>query len=544
LRYFGSMKTIVLLVTALAYTGFFLSIPNPPFIDGPNHLARAVIMNSLWRDAHSPFQGLFSASRVFVPYITPDLGLILLVRTLGIRMAYPVWGALTVLVLVLGIWVYARQVLTTPWAVAAAVLCSWYLATSYYLILGFFAFEWGLASALVALAALEAWRRNDGKRVAWIALYAIACLACYAMHSAAFAILAGMVGAIGLGRVLRKEQSWVRLIWELLPFALLAAYHFPLIPTSPPKPYETTQIPIAGTLGNLLGSTFLHPGYAMDGLIQILGSGILAGVTWFKLGSFFSGMFIRQSYVLDTVILILFAGVIVGAIWCGRRQADLRRHWQLIVICVLAATLYFVLPFWWEAVAYADQRVLPFLFVALLMLALRIFENSRPSPKRITLLICACSVLAALNLASLGLFLPRQSRQVARYREALFTIPEGRVVLSIDTRRRDGNTFPLRHAGAFYAADRHGYTPYLFSKRTGGGPSEYFSDLSSVYWPSQRWYRTNAACDWEKVMEEYDYVVITKPWRADRLDLSRLELHYENRVATVFRVRRGMAATP
>ena len=400
---------IVLLVMALAYTGFFLSIPNPPFIDGPNHLARAVIMDSLWRDSHSPFQGFFSASHVFVPYIAPDLGLILLVRTFGIRMAYPVWGTLTVLVLVMGIWVYARQVLTTEWAVAAAVLCSWYFATSYYLILGFFAFEWGLAAAFVALAALEAWRRNDGKR--WIALYAIACFACYAMHSAVFAILAGLVMAIGLVRVFRKEQSWVRLICELLPFALLAAYHFPMVPSGPAAD-GTTQIPVAGNLGSLLGSAFLRSGYAMDGLIQVFGAGIVAGVTWFKLGNFFVGMFIRQSYVLDALLVILFWGVIAGTIWSGRRQADLRHHWQIAAICCLATMLYFVLPFWWAAVAYVDQRALPFLFVSLLVLALRVFESSRPEPKRIARLIVACCLLAAINLASLALFLPRQSRQL------------------------------------------------------------------------------------------------------------------------------------
>jgi hypothetical protein len=40
------------------------------------------------------------------------------------------------------------------------------------------------------------------------------------------------------------------------------------------------------------------------------------------------------------------------------------------------------------------------------------------------------------------------------------------------------------------------------------------------------------------VAATYDYVIITKPWRPERLDLSRLELHYENAAATVFRVRR------
>lgn len=533
---------VFLIVTALAYTGFFLSLSNPPFIDGPNHLARAVIMNSLWQDPHSPFQATFSASRIFVPYMLPDLVLILLLRILGLHMAYTVWSTLTVLALVIGIWVYARQVLRTSWAVAMAVLCSWYLATSFYLILGLFAFQWGLASAFAALGALEAWRRKEIRNFPWVALYAAACFVCYAMHIAVFAILAGLVGVIGLARVVRKEQTWVRLICELLPFAILASYHFPLVPAGTAAADGATQIPIAGNLGNLLGSTLVRSEYLMDGLIQILGGGILAGVTWFKLGSFFVAMFIREGYVIDGVILTLFWAIIAGGIWCGRRQDAFRSCWPLAAVCVLAAMLYFVLPFWWQAVAYVDQRALPFFFIPLLVLSLRIFESSNPSPKRVALLMAACSLLAVLNLTSLALFLPRQSRQVGRYREALLTIPEGRVVLPIDARRRDGNTYPLRHAGAFYSADRGGYTPYLFSKRTGSGDSEYFSDLSAIYRPPQRWYRTNSDCDWGKVTENYDYVIITKPWREDKIDLSRLELQYENPVASVFRVRRSLAA--
>jgi hypothetical protein len=545
------MKTIrwwlavFLVVVALAYTGFFLSLSNPPFIDAPNHLARAVIMDSLWRDPHSPFQGMFSASQSWVPYTLADFGLILLLRTLGIQMAFPVWAALTVLVLVLGMWVYARQLLATPWAVAAAVLCSWYFATSYFLILGFFAFQWGLAAAFVALGALEALRRNDEKRFLWIPVYAAACVVCYLAHEAAFAILGGMVGVLGFVRVLRKEQSWIRLVWELLPFAVLAAYHFPLVPATPePVSERMAQAPIAGKVSGFFRSMLIRQSYVADAVIQLLWGGLLAGVTWYKLGSFFVAMFIRQSYVLDGLLLVLFAGIIAAALWLGRRPGSLRVHWELAAVCGLAAALYFVLPFWWEGVAYVDTRALPFLFIPLLMLSLRIFESSKPSRAPITGLIIACSLLATANLVSLARFLPRQSRAVTRYREALLTIPQGRLVLPIDARPRDGNTFPLRHAGAFYAADRYGYTPYLFSDRTGGGPFEYFSDLSSIYRPGQRWYRSNSVCDWGKVVESYDYVIITKPWRADRLDLNGLELHYENPVATVFRVSRAAAVTP
>ena len=124
------------------------------------------------------------------------------------------------------------------------------------------------------------------------------------------------------------------------------------------------------------------------------------------------------------------------------------------------------------------------------------------------------------------------------YRAAIDTIPEGRVILSIDSQPGDGDTWPLRHAGSFYAADRNGYTPYLFSQKTGGGPSGYFSDLSTIYRPAQNWYLKQEQPDWAELVETYDYVIIGKPWSRERLDLSHLELQFENEVATVFRVRK------
>src|ERR1017187_582663 len=87
----SSMKiwiAVLPILTALAYVGFFLSLSNPPFTDAPNHFARAVIMNSLWFDAHSPYLGMFSASRSFVPYMLPDLGFLFLLRQLGAERAY------------------------------------------------------------------------------------------------------------------------------------------------------------------------------------------------------------------------------------------------------------------------------------------------------------------------------------------------------------------------------------------------------------------------------------------------------------------------
>lgn len=485
----------------LAYAAFFLSLSNPPFTDGPNHLARAAIMKSLWFDPHSPFQGMFSVRRFFMPYMLPDLGLVVLLRTIGLGHAYPVWSALSMLSLALGVSVYAWQVLETSWGVAAAVLCSLYFGTNYLFILGFFSFQWGLAAAFFALGALEAWRRNKGPW--WIALYAGACLACYGAHMACFAILAGMVGATGLVRVYRREQTPVRLAWELLPFAVLAAYHLPKVPTYP------------GTASRTIG-TVIHD----------------------KFGHLLQATFVRQSFV-DRPMLVPFGVLVIAAIWFGmRRHVDLRPHWQLALISSLGAGLYFALPSGLGSVAYVDQRALPFLFIPVMMLALRIFESAGPSDRQIMLLIAGCAFLAAVNLGSLARFLPRQSRQVAEYRRAIATIPERRVVLSVDAQPRDGNTWPMRHAGSFYAADRNGYTPYLFSQQNASGPAEYFFDLSDIYRPGQDWYTREGNPDWKRVAATYDFVIVSKPWRAGLIDRSDLELYFENSAATVFRVRR------
>jgi hypothetical protein len=473
-------------LTALAYTALFLSLSSTPLTDAPNHLARSAVMNSLWFDPHSPFQGTFAVNRSFMPYVLPDLGLVATIRIAGVAHAAPIWSTLTMLALVFAVWMYARQFLETNWAMTAAALCSWYLATNYFFILGFFSFQWGVAACFVAVAALETWRRD--KKGASIC-YVIACVLSYGTHLASFAMLVAIVGIVG---VIRKK-TWLRFGAELLPLALLAGYHILYAPKTPPG--ISTHSTVAD-----------------------------------KFGHFLEAMFVRQNYVVDRTILLLFWAILLGAIWFGRRGA---RRWTLAATSGLAAAIYFILPIGFGGIYYVDERALPFFYVPLLIFALRMLETSQPDRK---LLLVACSALAVANLASLASFLPRQNRQVAQYREALHTIPERQNVLPIYTRARDGNTYPLRHAGSFYVADRAGYIPYLFSQITGGGPSGYFSDFSPAYRPPQDWYLNQGQPDWDQVTQCYDYVVITKPWDAKRIERNRLEMLYENPAATVFRV--------
>src|SRR5271163_4473714 len=94
---------LFLLFAGLCYTGLFFSLSFEPFTDAPNHLARAAIMKSLWFDPHSPFEGMFAARPFLMPYMLPDLGLMLTIRVLGFKLAGPVWSTLTMLVLVLAV---------------------------------------------------------------------------------------------------------------------------------------------------------------------------------------------------------------------------------------------------------------------------------------------------------------------------------------------------------------------------------------------------------------------------------------------------------
>jgi hypothetical protein len=496
-----SWLAILLVVTAVAYTGLFLSLSSDPFTDAPNHLARAAVMKSLWFDPQSPFEGTFSAGHSLMPYVLPDVALVLLIQLLGFARACSVWSTFTMLILASAVWFYARQVLTTAWGLAAAMLGSFYFATNYLFILGFFSFQWGIAAALVALGALEAWRRKGAAR--WMALYVGACIFCYGSHLAAFAMLAAAVGSVGLIRAYLKKQTWTRSALELVPFALMAGYHLLLVPAHP----ESLSGP-------------LNHNTVAD-----------------KFGHFIESMFVRQNYVVDRTILALFWGILMTAIWFGMRRR-VRVPMELATICAVAAGIYFVLPFGSGVIFYMDERALPFLFIPLLLLSLRVFEDAAPDRRQISILIAACSLLAAANFGSLASFLPRQNREVAQFRSLLLAIPPHQIVLPIQTLPKDGNTWPLRHAGSFYTAERDGYIPYLFSGATGGGPSGYFSDLSPIYRPEQNWYMGREAPDWNRVVRGYDYIVITKPWERGRLPLEWLDLYDENSVATVFRVRK------
>ena len=478
----------LLVATALAYTALFLSLNNIPFTDAPNHMARATIMTSLWADPASPFRGTYSVHHVFMPYLLPDL---LLIPMLRIGLGYAAWATLTMLVLAGAIMFYSRRLLSTWWAKCAAALLAWYFATNYLFVMGFFAFQWGIAAAFIALGALEA---------GWPVLYVVACVACYGSHLAAFAILAAVVGSFCVFRVLRGERSWGRLLWDLLPLAAIAAYHLLFVPSHPEA------------AGGIVGHNTVGD----------------------KLGHFLEALFVRRNYVVDRSILALFFAIVIGSIWVARK-GDFRRQWELLVTCGVAALIYFVLPFGVGTIFYIDERALPFFYVPLVILTLRLLEGS--NFKGPTLLLSACTVLAAANLGSLASFLPAQNREVGRYREALRMIPSHKLVLTVNTRQRDGNTWPMRHVGSFYAMDRDGYVPYLFSTKNSGGPSGYFVDLASFYQPPPNWYTDAFTPDWGQIERTYDYLVVTKPWSKDRMEMKKLEMIYENSVATVFQVR-------
>jgi hypothetical protein len=491
-----SKLAVFLVLIGLLYTGLFLSLGDVPFTDSPNHLARAVIMKSLWFDAASPYRATFFAKRIVMPYMLPDLEFVLLLRMFGARLAYPAWATLTMLVLAAAIWFYSWQLLASGWARLAAMACSWYFATNYLFILGFFSFQWGLAFAFFALGALHAWRGKKGR--GWIAVYVAAVFATYGAHAACFAILLVLVAATGFLRAVLREQSWPGFAWELVPFAVLAGYHFWLLPAHP-----------EASVGSMAHSMLPD-----------------------KIARYFGSIFIRHSYAVDLVLLVLFFGIIAYAL--RGSKIDVRKSWELLTICGLASAGYFLLPIGLEAGWYVDERVLPFVFVPLVMLALGSLERSQPSSRQIRRVVAACCLLAMANLASLASFLPRENRLVAAYREALQSIPAGQNVLPVDTLRFDARTRPLHHAGSLYL---EGYTPYLFSQKSGGGPSGYFEDRSQIYRPAQNWYVSNATPDWEKIAQSYHYVIVTKPWNPARLDLNRLTPQYENSVASVFRVK-------
>jgi hypothetical protein len=244
--------------------------------------------------------------------------------------------------------------------------------------------------------------------------------------------------------------------------------------------------------------------------------------TWYSKLRWFAFEACRFKLTTDLPILGAFAAVAAFPLalnWPRHRSSAGAE--QLLITAALAL-LYVITPYEVGIVTYLDMRALH--YAALFLVCAGVLgAELRPSVQRPQL--AAAALLAMVNLICLAVWMLPQNAALGEYRRLARNIPAGARVLPIDTRvplpRSHRYYDPFRHAGAYATLEARAVTPYLFA-----GDRQphlaYFRYRERPYAPDEIWYAEPAYLkaaypDWPRVQREYRYLLVTRPWDAQKI---------------------------
>jgi hypothetical protein len=147
-------------------------------------------------------------------------------------------------------------------------------------------------------------------------------------------------------------------------------------------------------------------------------------------------------------------------------------------------------------------------------------------------------LLVILNFAYMQLKFQDTATELANYDMALKEVPSGKSLLPVGTISDVGRVQPFMHRASFYRinqGDKPSIYPYFFSGNY-SDPQRYFLTEDTVWRPDMFWYLRNKEIDWERVSSNYNYLIITKPYKPERLSKLHLEPTFENATAAVFKI--------
>jgi hypothetical protein len=181
--------------------------------------------------------------------------------------------------------------------------------------------------------------------------------------------------------------------------------------------------------------------------------------------------------------------------------------------------LYLVLPFEQTEASYIDVRALALAPFFLVLGVLNLPQSTATWSARLrTPGIALAAAVACINLGYLALYFHKQSAWLPQYRAILARIPPNSTVLPVFTEKKLGNVLLHLHAASFAVIDRHALIPYLFSGDL-GHPMKYFRYVHRPAAPDELWYHSgfDNTVDWAQVARDYQYLLIMKPFDADRI---------------------------
>ncbi len=461
--------------------------------DTTNHLAREYIMADLLFHHGAHFGAQFRYHFLAVPYILPDLLLTAAVEVLGAKVAVASWTVLAFLSIPAALLLYChvsfgrkgKELLEDP-GTLFLLLCAAYLSTDYFFVVGFLAFQLGLACVIVNLSLIELLRRRWSYRL--FALYCVLVAAAYLVHLSTLLFLAAIVGVTAAVRLWFRTSSVREELLLFSPILLMLAWYLGVAEHY----HRPTDLEGAayrwGTLrGKVLWTTrnFDRYGGHVDRLIELL-------------------------YAASLLMLIR------GRAWRDAFTAP--RVVESLALVIAFFAMYLALPFSYGDGTYIDIRALApaMLFVLLACLQLpRVEPPSRNGWRASSIAVVLALALSVLNLAYLERHFTELSIWSRKYLALVAAIPRGAYVLTVET---VPTIWPYMAPAASIAIDRQALFPYLFSANT-GAPQIYFRYVDRPYAPPDDWYMTHPSLpvDWRQIACTYQYILVTRPFDPRRI---------------------------
>lgn len=453
------------LLAALAFSALWLTLPNLPLNDLPNHAARAHVMADLLFEGGRRFGALFSLDLDPQPYLLGDL--LFAVAT----EATPTWAPrclmwLSFVALPAATCVYARALGLSIWARVVAMLLAAFVATDLTTMLGFLQYRLSLPLLLLALAAATGFLRRASLG-SWSA-FAVCTLAGYFTHLAMPVLLIVTLGGLGSMQLALNARDWRRIVVShaslaLLPLAL-TAWGILSGPENPaPMLWQSPFTKAATVIG-------------------------------------FYSRFPDQPHVGHLLVSMFLLVPLLGCLRGWRSPRSLE-------VAGMAAALvagYFLLPSSQGAVFGIDVRAIPLIFLFGGLAALCCIDSQRSNSRRRGAVTAVAVVLTIANFLALWSPLHATDREAARVREVIDALPVGARVLPIPT---DGAESRMLHTAEFAVLDRDAYSPYLFSGDQ-QLPQPYFRYRDRPYAPHEFWVLRNAPVDWQKIQAEWPYLLL------------------------------------
>jgi len=338
------------------------------------------------------------------------------------------------------------------------------------------------------------------------ALYIAAVALDYLMHLSPVVFLVAALGVTALLRLWQRTTTLRTEVILFIPVIAILAWHF------------------------TVASGYREPGDPIT-------SAYFWG-TWSSKFARIGSQFFHYAPGTDLVLFGLLVAAMLARVGLPRWR-DLRQPpvLEMLTLGLTFLAMFFVLPLGYSEAYYVDTRPLPFVsffLIAGCMALPRANPSVKPVRERIALALAV--LLAVGNLVYLARHFLIDRAWITEYRSIVAAIPIHSRVLPVYTRGGEGSFFPFFHTSGFVAMDRAASEPYVFAANN-GNPMKYFRYSHPTYDPPEDWYGQlpRPALDWQRVAQDYDFVLVTKPYDPAVLALPTRPLA-ENSTATLLQI--------